>query len=282
NAINLGKKVMVWGSGYDWAEKDFIDLLESSESPPYLFSDSTEFKLNEISLNGQFFGVRGPLTYKLLEKSFIDMSNINISGDPCFLLKPKPMYEYTPILKITDDKPIVAINWGTCLNKIYGNNEHLIESTLTKVCKSLIASGYRLYIYVMWNEDIAPCTNLYNSIDDPRNVTLDTNLYCAGQILTLLEKCVFSINLKLHANIISSVARTPFICLGYRFKSMDFVKSINCEDLIVFTDDLNLKSSIEDKIDYISNNYDLITNKIDEEINKYNSFLEIPFVDNLF
>ncbi|MGL4912709.1 MAG: hypothetical protein ACRC3Y_09795, partial [Romboutsia sp.] len=81
---------------------------------------------------------------------------------------------------------------------------------------------------------------------------------------------------------ISSVANVPFICLGYSFKCVDFVKSIGCDDLLIFTDEISSYQNLIDKINYINNNYNSIINIINNKIESYNFILEMPFKNNVF
>ncbi|MDQ1004181.1 polysaccharide pyruvyl transferase WcaK-like protein [Neobacillus niacini] len=73
-----------------------------------------------------------------------------------------------------------------------------------------------------------------------------------------MQKCTFTINLKLHANVLSAVAGIPFIALGYRFKTFDFAISIGLGDLVVPTDDSNIHRSILNLVDYIEEHQDIM------------------------
>lgn len=282
NVISTNKNIIVWGSGCNFPSREFIDILENTNDPPYLYSYSCEEKLQELATYCNFFSVSGPLTYKVLNKSFIDTSNILISGDPGFLLKEKNITTTHPIFKFSDKAKIIALNWGTYCNSIYGENELQIEDILSKSCKIFINRGYKIYIYPLSKDDILPCQNLYEKINDKNNVVLDTNLYSNGEILSILKKCYISINLKLNANIISSVAHIPFICLEYNLESIDFIKAINCEDLLLFNDQIYSTQNLIDKLNYINNNYNSIINIINNQTESYDFILEIPFKNNLF
>ncbi|MGL5693221.1 MAG: polysaccharide pyruvyl transferase family protein, partial [Peptostreptococcaceae bacterium] len=252
NGMQKNKNIIIWGSGCDLSSKEFINILENTNDPPYLYSYSIEEKLQELSSYCKYFGISGPLTYKLLNKSFIDTSNILISGDPGFLLSEKKINKSNPIFKFSDKEKIIALNWGTCENGIYGENELFIEDILSKTCNTLIDRGYKIYIYPLYKNDISACQDLYKKIKQNNNdVILDTNIYSSGEILSILKRCYISINLKLHGSIISSVANVPFICLGYSFKCVDFVKSIGCDDLLIFTDEISSYQNLIDKINYI-------------------------------
>lgn len=282
NGLNLGCKVFVWGSGYDWAEKEFVSSLIKTNTPSYLYPDETELILEELVPKCEFFGVRGPLTYSILEKSFIDISNLIISGDPGFALKEKPLEDYMPISSLNENDKIVALNWGTTYNRLYGEDEEKIEDDLAKICDYLIEKGYKVYLYLMWDEDMKSFMNLCKKIKPSNNLIVDRNVYSGGQVLSILKRCVFSINLKLHGNITSATANVPFICLGYRFKCFDFVKSIGCDKLIIPTDSNDIYSDLINKIDYVNENYDEIKLTMKTYIDDYKTKIELPFSKNLF
>ncbi|MGL4911406.1 MAG: polysaccharide pyruvyl transferase family protein [Romboutsia sp.] len=282
SAVVRNKNILVWGCGYDLADKNLLHLIEHSKMPPYLYSYLGEEKLQDIIRHSNYFGVRGPLTYKLLQKTVIDSSKVFISGDPGFLLEPKNIETNSPIEKFSPNDKIIAINWGTTLNKMYGDDETTIENTLVSICNSLIDSGYKIYIYPLENKDINPCTNLCNKIKNDDFVALDDSIRSGGQLLNILSKCYFSINLKLHANIISAVSSTPFICLGHRFECFDFVKSINCEDLLVSTDSESFECDILAISEYIHQNYPIVARKIFNNVKDFKNILETPFKEDLF
>lgn len=277
-----GSKIFIWGTGYDWAEKDCIYSLEENDTPAYLYPDETEILLEDLIPSCSFCGVRGPLTYTLLKKSFINVDNVIVCGDACFALEPEPLENYMPIINLSDKDNIVAVNWGTSFNRIYGNNEESVEYNLAKVCNYLLDKGYTVYLYIMWSEDLEALMSLYKKITPNNNLIIDTNIYSGGQLLSILKRCVFSINLKLHGNILSATANIPFICLGYRFKCFDFAKSIDCENLIISTDSKNLYSNLIDTINYITNNYSIIKSSLKNHINYFKKKIEYPFSKNLF
>lgn len=274
-AVKAGKKVMVWGAGYDdLLGKEFIERIETSYISPYIYSDLTEVKLNEIAKKTDFFGVRGPLTYKILEKSNIDMTNVVISGDPGFLLEGTQLYEKGTNLNFSKKDKVVGINMGTSYNRIYGGREDIVSEALIKVCGNLLRKGYKLYIYSMWPTDLDYALDIYKRLPESENVILDIVIHSGEELVSIMENCVLTINLKLHGNIASAIAKVPFVCLGYRLKAYDLLKSIDCEELNVPTDTENLEDEIEKCIDYIQNNEEILLKKIEENIARYITVLK--------
>ncbi len=281
-AIEMNKNVMVWGSGYDRAEKQYVDLLEKSSMPFCLYNDKTKTQLIDIVNKSKYIGVRGPLTYSLLKSANVNMEKVYLSGDPGMLLKPRKFPTRCPIIKFNREDKIIALNWGTSYNKIYGKDEKYVENQLAEVCKILLAQNYKIYMYTMWPKDIILSKSLYNKIGSTNNVILDTNLYSAGELLSILKQCTLSINLKLHGNIISAAAGLPFVSLGYRFKCFDFIKSMDLNELIVPTDEKLMVQDILRAIEFINSNRSLISNKLVKYKELYSKRLLCPFKEGLF
>lgn len=277
-ALEQGKKVMVWGAGYDdLMGEDFISRIEKSNIPPYIYSDACEEKLNHLAKKVVFWGVRGPLTYRILEKSNIDINKVVISGDPGLLLKKDVLQEKGTNLNFIKADRVVAINFGTSFNKIYGGKEELVEEALIGTCKKLLNDGYKIYLYPMCPADLDSILSMYKKLSKTDNIILDIVVHSGGELASILSNCVFSINFKLHGNVISAVAKIPFICLGYRLKAYDFMKSIECEELNIPTDAQNMQQEIEKRIEIIQRNEKQIIEKIEKNINKYIKILESAF-----
>ncbi|MFE7063524.1 polysaccharide pyruvyl transferase family protein [Sutcliffiella sp. NPDC057660] len=255
NAINVNKNVeiIIWGSGIDWIEKEQLNLInpkigfnsrrnnkEFNIFPNRLFIS----KLQKVINHSKYVALRGPYTFQALKLMGVNLDKVIISGDPGILVKGN-------FANNTSGEKIVAINWGTAKNKIYGKNELYIEEELVKVAKKLIGLGYQICIFPVMDHDIYPCKQLYQKINDQVNVRVITKLNNQYETAKLFSTCNFSINFKLHANVLSAVAEIPFISLGYRFKSFDFSKSVDLENLVVATDDSNLSEKILEASNYI-------------------------------
>lgn len=280
-AMKKGKQILIWGTGYDWADKSFIKVIEDATIPNYLFDFKTEDLLYDIVNNANYVGVRGPLTYALLKSANVNINKVEISGDVGLLLKGKPIPSFSPILQWNKIDKIIAVNWGTSYNKIYGQNESILEDQLVSTCKTLIKQGYRIYMYVLWGQDKEPSKRLYNKINLPSSVILDTNVYVGGEIVSILKQCSLAINFKLHANILSTVAEIPFICFGYRFKCFDYMKSLDLNELIVATDSNTIEQNILEIMDYINSNPLMIQQKLTDYSNLYKKRLMTPFLNSL-
>ena len=246
-AIQLKKKVMIWGSGVDSLNKEYIEQYQrNTNAVPQLFPEDIRTKLVTILDHSIYTGVRGPLTYYLLRNMKLPVDQVEQSLDPGLLVEPISTVSQSP-KKVLRGKWI-GINWGTSYNKIFGGSELQVEDQLVKLIKKLIRRGYRIYLYLVWWRDRKPVQRLYNKIGDQRNVLFDPNIYHYLDLFSILKQCVFTINFKLHANVMSAVANVPFVALGYRMKVFDFALSMGLQELVLSTDEPQLADKIEFRI----------------------------------
>lgn len=234
-------KILIWGSGIDWIERKDLNryFLNNSQGRTGIRTEFNRFPKNwfqnvlQVVLNhSQFISLRGTYTYEILTKKGVHLQNAIVSGDPGLLLNPLP--KDPPVIR---NEKLITINWGTTMNRLYGKNEAKLEGELTKVINALVNKGYEICIFPVWTKDIRPCMNLYKKLENKKNITLIKQLMNQQRIMELYERSAFSINLKLHANVLSAVSKTPFVAMGYRFKTFDFANYIGMDKLVVPTDD---------------------------------------------
>ncbi|MDF2035790.1 polysaccharide pyruvyl transferase family protein [Cytobacillus oceanisediminis] len=280
-ALKNRKEVSIWGSGIDLISKNDMERLDSKEKINFLDQQS-ESKLIEIIDKANFVGVRGPLTYKVLKNIGVNMETVRIFGDPGLLLDKPKLTKKSSIKGFGENEKIIGLNWGTSYNKIFGKDELKVENQLVDSLKYLINKGYKIFIYNVWDKDIEASINLYDKIGDEENVRLSTELYHQDELMNIIEHFTFTINFKLHPNVISIAAGVPFIALGYRFKVYDLCKSIGLDHLVIATDMENIQKRISDLEEYISGNRIEIIETSSSEIQKYQNRLAAPFIKQMF
>jgi polysaccharide pyruvyl transferase WcaK-like protein len=266
-ALQAGKPVMVWGSGFDTMEK-----AGTGSFPTY--SAAMAEQLTSIAQEAVYFSVRGPWTHKVLETSGIPMDHVRISGDPGLLLHHERSNR--PAEKT------IGINWGTTYNKLYGGNERRLEDELVQSAKKWIRDGYRIYIYSMWGPDREHSSRLAAKIGHSDRVTLENRLLNEQEVMETISGFEFTVNFKLHANIISHAAGVPFICLGYRFKCFDYAQSVGLTNYIVSTDAPDLHLELEKVSLRIGANRKAIIDKMAHYQRIYREKLEQPFRDSVW
>ncbi len=284
NAIKKNKKIIIWGSGHDGLAKERLEVLigKKKRSFEHLLTPSFEEVLVTVIENTNYAGVRGPLTLQILQEIGANMNKVEISGDPGLLLEYDEandnfdnLFPYNYMWKPGEN--IVGINWGTSYNNIYGKNEARVEDCLARIGKILLRQGYKIFIYTVWGEDINPSTRLYDKIGDSENVKFTPNLYNQYDLMNIVQKCCFTINFKLHANVISAAANVPFIALAYRFKTFDFAASLDLNKLVVSTDSPAIEEDILGLIPYVTENRQIIIGQFKKYRETYREKLEVVF-----
>ncbi|MCA1320831.1 polysaccharide pyruvyl transferase family protein [Bacillus tianshenii] len=250
-AISLGLPIYSYGTGIDYLTENTIDQYRNGEAfePQTFFNDRRidTKRIKNVVDALTYTGVRGPLTLQFLKGLTAHSDSIEIIGDSGLVYTPE-IDNYISDNYLMDLKtPIVAVNWGTTFNKLFGSNEESLENQLAESCMYLISKGYHIVIYPMWDKDIESCQKLYGLINNNKHVTLIPEVCNSSQVYSFLSKCHFSINIKLHANILSAAATTPFIQLAYRSKGFDFALSINQYDNTIYTHSKELLKTVMEK-----------------------------------
>lgn len=225
---------VIWGSGFD-------SLLPEPLETNLLDPDSA-FLIRQVVQKVDRVGIRGPYTLNMLQTIGAVNSDLKIVGDPgLHFTKQNAAVLLKEIEQITD--PILAVNWGTAANKVFGGSEKTTAQNLARALAHL-TKDYKLVIYPLWAQDIAACRALHEQIDQPASTVVLNRVPDADELIDLYQKSTLSINMKLHANVFSAASNCPFICLAYRMKSYDFARSLDWDDFIFMFSDPNLETNI--------------------------------------
>lgn len=267
-AMSLDIPVVSWGSGIDGEYKNDQDLTEKVENMKQYHS---------FYENIDYLSVRGPLTKKILKRIGVK-NNIHEVGDPALHYAAET---YGDIMNSSNNKKQILINWGTSYNNIFGRNEEKVENELVKVIHHLLAQGYNVKIYPIWTEDILAVQKLTAKVADKR-CEAQTVVYDAKETQKVIQNSFLTINMKLHANILSASANKPFISLAYRGKCFDFSHTVQSLDYTVATDQLTASNIIQ-LVAIINNNYDDIIDNFIRAKKMYHPRLlySIKYIANL-
>lgn len=255
--LKKGIPVVSWGTGVDGMYK--IKDIGIIQIPHDNFE---HFK--SIYEKFHYLSVRGPFTKSLLVNSGLN-KDIHEIGDPALLYATEVFEDQLPDLD--EDNKNILINWGTSFNNVFGNDEVKVEQELVATIQKLLSMGYSITVYPIWTEDVESVQSLVQKVNDARCQAI-TTVYEAKLLMALIAKSYMSINLKLHANILSASANRPFISLAYRGKCFDFAKSVNCEEYAIATDEVSSQKLIE-LVKRVENNYNEIVETIKQAKNKY-------------
>ncbi|TQR44546.1 polysaccharide pyruvyl transferase family protein [Paenibacillus popilliae] len=278
HAAKKNKTTIIWGSGHDRLSRLMINDDRSLSPEPA--ADSAEYRtmLQEVISNAAYCGIRGPWTYEYLSNNGVQMDLVSISGDPA-MLTPLPTSDHAGVRQ-TGERWI-GLNWGTSYNRIYGRNESVVEDELAYAAQRWIREGYKIYIYVVWGPDREAAKRLQQKIGFPDHVVCDQEIHSLDSYLKLVQRFDFTVNLKLHANVLSAAAGIPFICLGYRFKSYDFVHSMSLPSIIIPTHAAHMETALIETADYIQENRASLVSHMQELRERVKLQLVTPFADKL-
>jgi hypothetical protein len=339
-AAMKGKKLLIWGSGYDRQQQVKLDEAgRALESLAYTGAhQETNGKLAAAVKHALYCGVRGPLSFQFLQNAGAPTDKAIISGDPGLLL-PRPgalptvekqaaadgghagsatAGENRGVLPTFEKQAAVdgehagsaaaggnpgahaaageasgsgielgrklrtiGVNWGTAYNRIFGGNEEQVENQLAKALRQLLAEGYAVHVYPVWGPDREACKRLCGKLNGHPRVTYDPTLYHHEDLLEQLQTYALTINFKLHANFLSAAAGVPFICLGYRFKALDFGWATGLQQYVLTTDDERLSEHILERAARIEQERESIVARFFAAQARSRALLEQPFVEGL-
>lgn len=273
-ALTAGKPVVVWGSGYDRLD---VSAAATDPSPAWI-DGRTAGRLADLTDGAAYFGVRGPLTYRLLELAGVPLRGAIVSGDPGLLLPRRDETERDGTSRT------IGINWGTTYNRLLGGDESRVEDALAAAAREWLRQGFRLYLYPVWGPDRAPLARLAGKIaegaGDGGEIEVEQQLLDTGALIEKLAACRFTVNFKLHANLLSYAAGVPFLCLGYRFKCFDFAHSVGISDFVLPTDSPRLAERMLEAAEQLENEREQTLRRMNRCRDVYRERLEAPFARN--
>lgn len=248
--------VVSWGTGFDgsYQTEDFDAITLPQQQ-------ADQFRA--IYHHFDYMSVRGRFTKKMLTNIGVTRP-IDEIGDPALIYAAETISE--PV-KAEEHNRKILINWGTSYNHIFGANELAVENALVTVIQVLLSKGYSITIYPIWINDIMPVKRLGEKVNDSR-CQVQTEVYEAKILQEMISKSYLSINLKLHANILSAAANRPFISLAYRGKCFDFTDTVDCLDYTVATDSVTSEHLLH-LVQHIERDYSEIVDRFNVAKAKY-------------
>lgn len=232
-AVSLKLPLWIYGTGIDYMDEGYAKSVAQGHFPlmPAAFEnkDIDRGALKTIFETSRYNGVRGPLSLHFLKRHCMIEKKIHIIGDPGLVYHPTPDRSILDQIRglLQPVSRIIAINWGSSYNSIFGHNEHHVRQQVAQMARNRINSGYQIVIFPMWDNDQEACRQLYDDINMPGRCILVPRVPSIDSICALLKKARLSVNFKLHANILSALVNTPFVSLAYRSKCFDFALSMN-------------------------------------------------------
>ncbi len=282
-AISLGLPVWVFGTGIDYFTEEYVEKLKDETLPvpvadTFDNKDINEYAIQWILGNCPFIGVRGPLTYRFFTRLYND-EDIQIIGDPGLIYTPVEDTSMLDAARIEPGSKFIAVNWGGSFNSVFGHDEQGTLFRFAEGIQHLINKGYHILIYPMWRNDVENCSELFGAVGG-QQCSLISTLGSIDSYCTMLNQAEFSINFKLHGNVLSALVGTPFITLAYRSKSYDFAMSVEAEELCISTGSNNIANLIPQMEKRIIENRDYYKKKLSEYRSLYQKYYD-KFFDRL-
>jgi len=195
--------------------------------------------------------VRDKRTFNMLNN--LGITKCKLLLDPGnFLEVPKVKKEKRVAIQIAQHAPILGRFDGTTELRTYNVNAY------AEISNYLISRGYSVVFIshdALENSLIVDLKKLVPELEYLNSDNLD-------EMLKEYAKCQFSIGMKMHSNIMSFAAGTPFISVYYDVKTLEYLKMINWDYKVCvfdkYQDDLKWEvdymiSEIEEKITIFEN-----------------------------
>jgi hypothetical protein len=263
-AYNLNIPYITWGTGLDIRDKNAVSMIINGYENKLKLNIDLQKTVNVIN-SAKLASTRGDLS-----KYVIGSEKLEVIGDPGIIFdKLAASYPYIKEVSdfINENDKVVLVNWGTSFNNIMGKDEAALETEVEKTINNLLESGYKIVIYPLWINDVNKCIKLSEKFQS-NNVRCIKKVYDAYGICSLIKKAHMTINLKLHANILSMSMGKPFISLSYGMKCYDFCQSVGSEDLSIFTDEASCTEILK-RVEHIEENYSKLVDNFHYFIDKY-------------
>jgi hypothetical protein len=275
---NIVKNRFAFGTGitdtpkFRIPEKNRIDLIEGrTNNVDFPVNPLMKYNIEGVNLCN-YGGLRGPLDV-----------NIARSINPKF----NKEYIYDPGLIISGLVDIKKINSnviGINLAEVSGDNRiskksethsdynKRVYSVIYNFCCWAIQNKYDLHFYSFGNGDSHIHQNIIERIRKKKKkgkidfTCLNTsNLEEISKVLSTFKFCVSH---RLHSNILVNSFFIPTICMGYNIKALNYMKSIECEDLFIPTNENFTLDNIIKKVNLLENNFILYEKKLEEHVQK--------------
>jgi polysaccharide pyruvyl transferase WcaK-like protein len=161
-------------------------------------------------------GVRGPMSKRLLDE--VGCRNVVVAGDPALAFH-RGAVPAPPVGRRT-----VAVNAGRSKGEVWGQEDRLV-ATLADAARRLVAAGYDVRVFPVWDRDESVCHEVVRAAGLPDDA-VDPLLLEADALLQYLDGFDVVVSVKLHAAVLAAAAGVPFVAVEYQPKVRDFTESI--------------------------------------------------------
>lgn len=222
-------------------------------------------------LNQCFFvSVRGPLSKNILKNEWKIKPNVEILYDPAIF--------FDQSLQPKAKKKTIAVNFCDIVGRIHGQNQEEVGRFAKSIVNKLLENGWNIVLYPTTSNDINYMKRVLGN-DLVGKVKIYDNFSDLNKSFEFFNTIDLFLGMRLHAIIFSCLTSTPFYAIEYEQKSSDFLKSIEFENFLMKTDNLD-DEKVFKELEEIYQNIDELQNQIFNKIklakqNQKNTILEL-------
>lgn len=249
-AQKRGIPTAIWGTGLDYMTYNSLPIPGRKFKRVKFSNGLTTLKVARVIKQSKRVGIRGIITQNALRK--MSSRPTRLIGDPGLSCTWSPQADIFQKEGIDPSSRMVAVNWGTSFNRVYGANEERVFRILARTLRGMARDGYHIVLYPMWDQDIPHIRKLYRNIAGSGKVDMVSNMYSSSSVVHFLKRMKFTINYKLHANVLSAAAEVPFLSIAYRSKCIDFAHTMGLGHDVVSTGDAHLETILRKKINALN------------------------------
>lgn len=182
----------------------------------------------------EYIGVRGPLSKRTL--SGAGLKRANIVGDTALAL-----YDEIGLAPKKANQKIVGITYGVTPGQSQWGDGVAYTNNIKKIIRSLLGKGYIVRLLPIWDLDVKCNLLLQREIGDSRCQMIRA-FGTLEDFTRQLNKCDYFVGQKLHASIMALMSGVPTIMLEYQPKCRDFMASVDLEEYVIKTSELEFNN----------------------------------------
>ena len=176
-----------------------------------------------------YVGVRGPLSASQLREWGVQ-ALINVIGDPA-------LYFAEAKVQAKVGRRVLGVSAGSTKNLLWGDSDETFWDGLLEQLETLGECGWSFVLF-----HVMPGDALFAELASERlrkySVRTAENYLSPEHFLKQLREVDVFVGEKLHATILAICAHTPSIMREYRPKCRDFMLSLDLEDRLIRTDEI--------------------------------------------
>lgn len=240
------KAILLWSWHFFWASLYRKPVFFYANSIGPLNSKIGRYITKKVLRKADFITVRDEASATILRN--FGVTNFEVTADPAFLHQvPQPLVR----------KKQVAISLR---NWIKYENQYL--SAIKKTIQELEKQGYQILLISMQNLQDDD-RRIFSLISSEKSLTIAPCDFT--ELIAILQKCEFTIGMRLHFLIASALANTPFLTLSYSQKTDSLAKSLAMEEFALPLAEISAQT-LETNIEKMRAQKTQISTKITEKV----------------